>query len=74
MIPQPTSIVDKVMSPYKPVDNMPVYDPAYFQSVQNYYYTYLPDMPRDVSTPLSSWYSSTDIQPDQFTASLFNNK
>lgn len=74
MAPQPTSIVDNVLSPYKPIDNMPVYDPAYFQSVQNYYNTYLPDMPMDVATPLSSWYNSADVQPDQFTASLFNNQ
>ncbi len=74
MAPQAPSIVDTVMSPYKPVDNMPVYDPAYFQSVQNYYNAYLPNMPMDVATPLSSWYNSTDIQPDKFTASLFNNQ
>jgi hypothetical protein len=57
---------------YQPLTGMPAYSPEYFQSVQQYYNSYMPNMPQDVVTPLSDWYSSGYNEPDSVTASLFN--
>ncbi len=57
---------------YQPLMGVPSYNPEYFQSVQQYYNSYMPNMPQDVVTPLSDWYSSGYNEPDSVTASLFN--
>lgn len=46
------------LSDYKPQDSVPTYSPDYFNQVQNYYTGYMPNMPRDVSTPLQDWYNT----------------
>lgn len=56
---------------YQPLNNMPVYDPAYYQQIQNYYTGYMPNMPRDVATPLQQWYSQGYIGPDEATKNAF---
>jgi SOS response regulatory protein OraA/RecX len=56
---------------YQPLNNMPVYDPAYYQQIQNYYTGYIPNMPRDVATPLQQWYSQGYTGPDEATKKAF---
>lgn len=56
---------------YRPLNNMPVYDPAYYQQIQNYYTGYMPNMPRDVATPLQQWYSQGYTGPDEATKNAF---
>ena len=56
---------------YQPLNNMPVYDPAYYQQIQNYYTGYMPNMPRDVATPLQQWYSQGYTGPDEATKNAF---
>lgn len=34
------------------------YNDDYYNAIQRYYNSYLPDMPRDVITPLKNWYES----------------
>lgn len=56
---------------YKPLNNMPVSDPAYYQQIQNYYTGYMPNMPKDVATPLQQWYSQGYTGPDEATKKAF---
>lgn len=56
---------------YQPLNNMPAYDPAYYQQIQNYYTGYMPNMPRDVATPLQQWYSQGYTGPDEATKKAF---
>lgn len=56
---------------YQPLNNMPVYDPAYYQQIQNYYTGYMPNMPRNVATPLQQWYSQGYTGPDEATKNAF---
>lgn len=42
-----------------PTQTMPVNTDDYYKAIQQYYNTYLPEMPRDVATPLQQWYSGT---------------
>ena len=42
-----------------PAQTMPVNTDDYYKAIQQYYNTYLPEMPRDVATPLQQWYSGT---------------
>lgn len=56
---------------YKPKDSMPTYSPEYFNQVQNYYTGYMPNMPRDVSTPLQDWYNTGYTGEDSVTKKLF---
>lgn len=67
---QPTQGVQQVPA-YQPLNNMPVYDPAYYQQLQNYYTGYMPNMPRDVATPLQQWYSQGYTGPDEATKKAF---
>lgn len=41
-----------------PTQGMPTYTPDYYQQLQQYYNSYLPQTPRDVVTPLQQWYNS----------------
>lgn len=41
-----------------PTQGVPQYGPDYYNAVQQYYNTYMPEMPRDVATPLQQWYES----------------
>ena len=56
---------------YKPQDSMPTYSPEYFNQVQNYYTGYMPNMPRDVATPLQDWYNTGYTGEDSVTKKLF---
>lgn len=56
---------------YQPLNNMPTNDPAYYQQIQNYYTGYMPNMPRDVATPLQQWYSQGYTGPDEATKKAF---
>lgn len=56
---------------YKPQDTMPSYSPEYFNQVQNYYTGYMPNMPRDVATPLQDWYNTGYTGEDSVTKKLF---
>ena len=56
---------------YKPQDSMPTYSPEYFNQVQNYYTGYMPNTPRDVSTPLQDWYNTGYTGEDSVTKKLF---
>lgn len=40
-----------------PTQGMPAYTPDYYQQLQQYYNSYLPQTPRDVVSPLQQWYS-----------------
>jgi len=42
-----------------PTQGMPTYTPDYFNQLQQYYNSYLPQTPRDVVTPLQQWYNSS---------------
>jgi len=42
-----------------PTQGMPAYTPDYFNQLQQYYNSYLPQTPRDVVTPLQQWYNSS---------------
>ena len=42
-----------------PTQGMPEYTPEYYQQLQQYYNSYLPQTPRDVVTPLQQWYNSS---------------
>jgi hypothetical protein len=68
-IPRPTAAS---VPAFKPVDTMASYSPEYYQQVQQYYNTYMPASPRDVSTPLQGWYGSEYTGPDSVTAKLFS--
>ena len=39
-----------------PTQGAPQYSPGYFNAIQQYYNSYMPEMPRDVQTPLQQWY------------------
>ncbi len=41
-----------------PTQTPPTYTSDYYQQLQKYYDTYMPAVPRDVTTPLQQWYSS----------------
>lgn len=41
-----------------PTQGMPEFTPEYYQQLQQYYNSYLPQTPRDVVTPLQQWYNS----------------
>ena len=41
-----------------PAQNVPTNTPEYYQAIQQYYNTYMPEVPRDVATPLQQWYDS----------------
>lgn len=41
-----------------PTQNVPQYSPGYYNAIQQYYNSYMPEMPRDVATPLQQWYES----------------
>lgn len=41
-----------------PTQGTPSYSPEYYQAIQQYYNTYMPEQPRDVATPLQQWYDS----------------
>lgn len=42
-----------------PTQGMPQFTPEYYQQLQQYYNSYLPQTPRDVVTPLQQWYNSS---------------
>lgn len=42
-----------------PTQGMAEYTPEYYQQLQQYYNSYLPQTPRDVVSPLQQWYSQT---------------
>ena len=42
-----------------PTQGMPTNTPEYYQQLQQYYNSYLPQTPRDVVTPLQQWYNSS---------------
>lgn len=42
-----------------PTQGMPEFTPEYYQQLQQYYNSYLPQTPRDVVTPLQQWYNSS---------------
>uniref|UniRef100_UPI00397EBE05 hypothetical protein n=1 Tax=Salmonella sp. s60093 TaxID=3159721 RepID=UPI00397EBE05 len=41
-----------------PTQGVPINSDDYFQAIQRNYNALLPAMPRDVATPLRSWYNS----------------
>jgi len=41
-----------------PTQTVPTNSLDYYNAIQNYYNTYLPNNPKDVVTPLQNWYSS----------------
>lgn len=41
-----------------PTQGVPTNTPEYYQAIQQYYNTYMPEVPRDVATPLQQWYDS----------------
>lgn len=41
-----------------PTQGIPTNTPEYYQAIQQYYNTYMPEVPRDVATPLQQWYDS----------------
>lgn len=41
-----------------PTQTVPTNNADYYNAIQNYYNTYLPNNPKDVVTPLQNWYSS----------------
>lgn len=41
-----------------PTQGVPQYSPGYYNAIQQYYNSYMPEMPRDVATPLQQWYES----------------
>lgn len=41
-----------------PTQGAPTNTPEYYQAIQQYYNTYMPEVPRDVATPLQQWYDS----------------
>ena len=41
-----------------PTQGVPTNDPNYYNQLQQYYNSYLPQTPRDVVTPLQQWYNS----------------
>ena len=41
-----------------PTQQAPTNSPEYYQAIQQYYNTYMPNTPRDVATPLQQWYES----------------
>lgn len=57
---------------YQPLQAQQTYTPEYFQQVQNYYTGYMPEVPRDVATPLQQWYAQGYTGPDQYTQAQFN--
>jgi hypothetical protein len=67
----PSAPTQAAIPVYKPANTMPQYSPEYFQQIQNYYTGYMPDMPRDVATPLQDWYSQGYASPDAATAAQF---
>ena len=58
---------------FQPLGTMSQYSPDYYQQIQNYYTGYMPNMPRDVATPLQQWYSQGYTGPDQYTQQAFAN-
>lgn len=41
-----------------PTQGIPTNTPEYYQAIQQYYNAYMPNVPRDVATPLQQWYES----------------
>lgn len=41
-----------------PTQGVPSNTPEYYQAIQQYYNAYMPEVPRDVATPLQQWYDS----------------
>ena len=41
-----------------PTQRVPEYSPEYYQDIQRYYDAYMPAVPRDVVSPLQSWYGT----------------
>ena len=41
-----------------PTQGVPTNSPEYYQAIQQYYNTYMPEQPRDVATPLQQWHDS----------------
>lgn len=41
-----------------PTQRVPEYTPGYYQDIQRYYDAYMPAVPRDVVSPLQSWYDT----------------
>ena len=41
-----------------PTQGAPTNTPEYYQAIQQFYNTYMPEVPRDVATPLQQWYDS----------------
>lgn len=58
---------------FRPENTAASYTPDYFNKVQEYYTGYMPNMPRDVATPLQQWYSQGYTGPDQYTQQAFAN-
>lgn len=50
------------------------YSPEYYQQLQQYYNTYMPTQPRDVSTPLQKWYETKFTPETTVTDKLFGVK
>lgn len=53
---QPTQTTQAPMQ--APTQGMPAFTPEYYQQLQQYYNSYLPQTPRDVVTPLQQWYNA----------------
>jgi hypothetical protein len=44
-----------------PTQGVPAYSNDYFNSLQQYYNSYMPNQPRDVVSPLQSWYAGSGM-------------
>lgn len=53
---QPTQTTKAPMQ--APTQGVPTNDPNYYNQLQQYYNSYLPQTPRDVVTPLQQWYNA----------------
>jgi hypothetical protein len=56
-----------------PTQGLAAYTPEYYQQLQQYYNSYLPQTPRDVVTPLQQWYSGAFGQTPPTYASIAAN-
>ena len=45
---------------YVPQSSMPENNDAYYQQMQQYYNAYMPNAPRDITSPLQSWYAAAN--------------
>jgi hypothetical protein len=48
-------------STVSPTQGVPAYNNDYFNSLQQYYNSYMPNQPRDVVSPLQSWYAGSGM-------------